>query len=79
LLIGAAQLPDARGIRAFVIGTGGAASYGFHAVPEANSVARISGQFGLVRFDLQHGGYHWQTVAAAGSSFTDAGSAKCNL
>lgn len=73
------QVADARGIRAFVIGTGGAASYGFRAVPEANSVARISGQFGLVRFDLQHGGYHWQTVAAAGSAFTDAGSAKCNL
>ncbi len=74
-----AQLPDARGIRAFVIGTGGAASYGFRSVPEPNSVVRTSGQFGLVRFDLRLGEYTWQTIAAAGSTLNDAGSARCNL
>ena len=74
-----AQVPDARGIRAFVIGTGGAASYGFRSVPEPNSVVRTSGQFGLVRFDLRLGEYTWQTIAAAGSTLNDAGSARCNL
>lgn len=73
------QQADARGIRAFVIGTGGAGAYGFKATPEPNSVARASGQFGLVRFDLRAGDYAWQFMSAAGSSFVDSGEAKCNL
>jgi 3',5'-cyclic AMP phosphodiesterase CpdA len=74
-----AQQPDARGIRAFVIGTGGASSYGFKAVPEPNSVLRSSGQFGLVRFDLRDGDFAWQYIPAAGSTLNDSGIAKCNL
>lgn len=73
------QQPDARGIRQFVIGTGGAGLYGFNAVPEANSAVRIEGEYGLVRFDLRPDSYSWQTIAAAGSIFNDSGNAKCNL
>lgn len=73
------QQADARGLRAFVIGTGGAAAYGFNAIVEPNSVARSGGQFGLVRFDLRADGYAWQFMSAAASSFADSGEAKCNL
>jgi len=73
------QQADARGIRAFVIGTGGASPYGFSAIPQPNSVVRSTGQFGLVRFNLRDGDYSWQFVAAAGSVLTDSGTAKCNL
>ena len=73
------QQADARGIRAFVIGTGGAGAYGFKATLEPNSVARSGGQFGLVRFDLRAGDFAWQFMSAAGSSFVDNGEAKCNL
>lgn len=74
-----AQQADARGIRAFVIGTGGASPYGFSATPQANSAVRASGQFGLVRFDLRDGSYGWQFMPAAGSTLTDSGTASCNL
>ena len=73
------QQADSRGLRTFVIGTGGAAAYGFKPVLEPNSVARSSGQFGLVRFELRAANYAWNFMSAVGSSFVDSGEAKCNL
>ena len=73
------QQADAHGMRAFVIGTGGAGAYGFKTTLEPNSVARAAGQFGLVRFELRASDYAWQFMSAAGSSFADSGTAKCNL
>jgi acid phosphatase type 7 len=77
----APQDPDARadpnkGIRQFVIGTGGAALYAFGAA-QPNSEVRGAGSFGVVKFSLSDGKYSWEFLPAAGSSFTDSGTANC--
>jgi acid phosphatase type 7 len=78
----APQDPDAnanptKGIREFVIGTGGAIQYAF-GTPKANSEARgIS--YGVTKFILDDGKYSWEFLPAAGSTFTDRGEANCVL
>jgi acid phosphatase type 7 len=74
----AANADPAKGIRQFVIGTGGAGVYGF-AAPQPNSEVRGTGSFGVARFTLGEGRYSWEFLPAAGSSFTEQGQANCVL
>jgi hypothetical protein len=68
---------DPKGIREFVVGTGGASHSGFGA-PIANSEVRDSTSFGVLKLTLHPGGYDWKFVPAAGSgTFTDSGSGAC--
>jgi acid phosphatase type 7 len=67
---------DPRGIREFVVGTGGARPYRFETV-QANSVSRSSGTAGVLRLTLRPGSYDWQFLPVAGGTHTDAGSADC--
>jgi hypothetical protein len=67
---------DPKGIREFVVGTGGVSHYTFGA-PVANSEVRDNTSFGVLKLTLHSGGYDWQFVPAAGSSFTDSGSGSC--
>jgi hypothetical protein len=69
--------PDpARGIRQFVVGTGGAMLYEFTHV-RANSEAR-GASWGVAMFTLNDGGYQWQFIPVDGAAFTDAGSGTCH-
>jgi calcineurin-like phosphoesterase family protein len=69
--------PDpARGIREFVVGTGGAPLYEFPRV-RANSEVR-SATWGVVRFTLATGSYSWEFVPVDGSSFHDSGTGTCH-
>ena len=77
----APQDPDAnadpiKGIRQFVIGTGGAGLYGFGA-PQPNSEIRGAGSFGVARFSLGDGMYRWEFLPIPGNTFTDSGEANC--
>jgi hypothetical protein len=77
----ARQTPDGaadpeRGIRQFVVGTGGKSHYGFR-TPVANSEVRQAGTFGVLKLTLRASGYDWQFLPVEGASFTDAGSAEC--
>jgi acid phosphatase type 7 len=76
-----AQYDPARGIRAFVVGTGGknhyAPAYAFRTV-QPNSEVRDSQTFGVLELTLHQGGYSWRFVPAAGGTFTDAGSGRCH-
>lgn len=63
-----------RGIRAFVVGTGGAGLYGF-GKPEPNSRARLSAH-GVLALTLGPGRFSWRFLAARGG-VSDAGSARC--
>ena len=77
----APQDPDAnadpiKGIRQFVIGTGGAALYGFGA-PQPNSEVRGAGSFGVARFSLGDGMYRWEFLPIPGNTFADSGEANC--
>ena len=78
----APQSPDgvadtARGIREFVVGTGGKNQRPFGAI-DANSESRSADTFGVLKLTLHPGGYDWLFVAEAGKTFTDSGSGKCH-
>lgn len=65
-----------RGLREFVVGTGGKSHYatGRRATTEAVS----SDTFGVLALTLGQGSYAWRFVPVAGSSFTDSGAAGCH-
>ncbi len=68
---------DPKGIREFVVGTGGASHYSFDA-PIANSEVRDNTSFGVLKLTLHPDFYDWQFVPVAGASFTDSGSTSCH-
>jgi hypothetical protein len=71
--------PDpARGIREFIVGTGGRSHYSFKQI-EPNSEARNATTFGVLFLRLKANGYDWQFVPERGKTFTDAGSGMCHL
>jgi acid phosphatase type 7 len=70
-------LDNARGIRQFVVGTGGAILYA-GATPIANSEVRNGNTNGVIKFTLNANGYAWQFVPVAGQSFTDSGTGTCH-
>ena len=78
----APQTPSAapdpvRGIREFVVGTGGAGLYSF-ATPLPNSEVRDNTSHGVLKLTLSDGSYMWQFIPVAGNSFTDSGSGTCH-
>ena len=70
-------LDPARGVREFVVGTGGKSHYPFGS-PLAGSEARNNDSFGLLQLQLRATGYSWRFVPAQGGSFQDSGSASCH-
>jgi hypothetical protein len=67
----------ARGIREFIVGTGGAGLYSF-ATPLPNSEVRDNTSFGVLKLTLSAGSYTWEFIPIAGDSFTDSGSGTCH-
>jgi uncharacterized protein YjdB len=67
----------ARGIRQFVVGTGGASHYAV-GTPIANSQITDENTFGVLKFTLHASSYDWQFVPIAGSTFTDSGTGTCH-
>ena len=67
--------PDpARGIRQFVVGTGGAPLHGVSG-PTRNSEVRIAA-FGVLKLTLMSDGYDWEFIAVSGER--DFGSGRCH-
>jgi hypothetical protein len=67
----------ARGVREFVVGTGGKSHYPFGS-PLPGSEARNSDSFGLLKLRLRPTGYTWRFLAAQGGSFQDSGTGSCH-
>jgi acid phosphatase type 7 len=67
----------ARGVREFVVGTGGKSHYRFGS-PLPGSEARNSDSFGLLELRLRRAGYSWRFLPAQGGSFQDSGTASCH-
>jgi hypothetical protein len=65
-----------RGIRQFVVGTGGAGLSSFGSTAP-NSEARNNNTYGVLKFTLHATSYDWQFIPIAGQTFTDSGSAAC--
>jgi hypothetical protein len=77
----APQNPDgledrARGIREFVVGTGGAALRGFSR-SVANSELRVAFYYGVIQFTLRDGSYDWAWQPTTGP-ISDSGSQRCH-
>ena len=65
-----------RGIRQFVIGTGGRSFYEF-GTPIANSEVRNNDSYGVLKLTLHSTSYTWEFIPEAGKTFTDSGEAPC--
>ncbi len=77
----ALQNPDGaadpgRGIRQFIVGTGGSSLSSFDGVA-ANSQVRNDETHGVLKFTLHPTSYDWEFIPIAGQAFTDSGSAPC--
>jgi hypothetical protein len=66
-----------RGIREFVVGTGGAAPYVFRVI-KPNSEKRIAGAFGVLKLTLHATSYDWEFVSVAPLLFHDSGTSVCH-
>jgi acid phosphatase type 7 len=68
---------SARGIREFVVGTGGAS---LHPIEEAkpNSEVQNDDTHGVLKLTLHSTSYDWEFVPIAGKTFTDSGSDSCH-
>jgi acid phosphatase type 7 len=67
----------AKGIREFVVGTGGREHYPF-GPPIANSQVRDNTTFGVLELVLHPGSYEWDFVPELGGGFTDSGTQACH-
>jgi hypothetical protein len=65
-----------RGIREFVVGTGGA-SHDPIGDPIANSQVRNARTYGVLKLKLLPTRYRWKFVPVAGRTFTDSGKSNC--
>ena len=70
------QADSSRGIREFVVGTGGAGLYPFPNI-QPNSEVRNNTTYGVLKLTLHASSYDWQFVPIAGQTFTDSGSGNC--
>src|SRR5207253_3058145 len=67
----------ARGLREFIVGTGGQ-SLQNPGGAKPNSEVRNGKTYGVLKLALDAGSYSWQFLPIAGQTFTDAGSTACH-
>ena len=70
------QADSSRGIRQFVVGTGGAGLYPFPSI-QPNSQVRNNTTYGVLKLTLHATSYDWQFIPIAGQIFTDSGTGNC--
>jgi len=67
-----------RGIREFVVGTGGESHYNDQGTPLPNSELFNGTTYGVLKLTLSAGSYTWQFIPVSGGTFTDSGSGSCH-
>jgi hypothetical protein len=72
------SLDQAKGVRQFVVGTGGRYLRPLDTAHQPNSEVANDTTFGVLDLELNALGYDWRFVPVAGSSFTDSGSGSCH-
>ena len=65
-----------KGIRSFVVGTGGKGHYPL-LLPRPGSIVRNGTSFGVLKLTLRAKDYDWKFVRAGKGTFRDAGTARC--
>ncbi len=68
----------ARGIREFVVGTGGRSHYPIVRPAEPNSEVRNDNTDGILKLTLRAASYDWEFIPEAGKTFTDTGRMPCH-
>ncbi|HEU0054721.1 MAG TPA: hypothetical protein VFQ39_16155, partial [Longimicrobium sp.] len=68
---------DPRGVRQFVVGTGGAPAYPMRHARETTE-ARTNRARGVLRLVFHDDGYEWDFVPIRGVSYSDRGRAECS-
>ncbi|MBV1853899.1 metallophosphoesterase family protein [Catellatospora tritici] len=71
------KVDQARGLRTFVVGTGGGGLYQFGTI-QPNSEVRDNTTFGVIAFTLHADSYEWRFIPEKGKSFTDTGTGTCH-
>jgi acid phosphatase type 7 len=69
---------SSRGIRQFIVGTGGGRAEFQQGPDEPRVQAKKAGAPGVLKLDLGSGFYHWKFVPVAGRNYTDSGRARCH-
>jgi hypothetical protein len=71
------RLDPSRGIRQFVVGTGGRGNLYRFGTPVPNSEVRNSDTYGVLKLTLHPASYSWEFIPVEGKSFTDSGTGVC--
>ena len=71
-------LDTAKGIRQFIVGTGGKSQTALATPAPPNSEARNKGDFGVLKLTLGAADYSWQFVPDSTGDFTDVGTGTCH-
>lgn len=71
------ELDREKGLRQFVIGTGGKSLYPFKTV-RPNSEVQAMGVYGVLKMELQPNSYRWQFLAANTTEFDERGEDLCH-
>jgi hypothetical protein len=67
-----------RGIRQFVVGTGGRSHYAFGSL-QSNSEARNADTYGVLKLTLSSTSYTWEFIPEGGKTLRDSGSGACSV
>ncbi len=73
-----ATLDTTRGIREFVVGTGGANHTSFTSTIAKNSEVRNDSTYGILELTLHPTSYDWHFKPEAGKTFSDSGTTSCH-
>jgi hypothetical protein len=71
------QPDEQRGIRQFVVGTGGKNHYELQAI-QPNSQVQNADIYGVLKLTLHPSSYNWRFLPESGQNFTDSGSQGCH-
>ena len=74
----AGVLDNQRGIRQFIVGTGGSSLSSFGSRVAPNSQVRSASANGVLKLTLHPTSYDWEFIPVAGQTFSDSGSAQCS-
>ena len=71
-------LDSARGIREFVVGTGGKNLLPWRSFPAPGTAVRDNSTFGVMKLTLHPTSYDWQFIPVADGAFSDSGTGTCH-
>jgi len=74
----AGKADSAKGIREFIVGTGGNGHTSLMPDPIPNREVSNDTAFGVLKLTLHASGYEWQFLSTARTSFTDSGAERCH-